>query len=127
MSKIQWKNKKGWHRVFDMIYDQDISIHATVLYGYLCRCADSESKAWPSYKNIKLKCKINSDATVSKAIKELVQIGLLEKHARYDKSTGGKKSNLYILCDTATTKESHNQGISTPPLLHWMKIPFFIG
>lgn len=84
---------------YNMIFEQDISEHAKIVYLYLCRCADSEGQSFPSQNTIGKKCSIKSRQTVSNALKELESIGLLDRESRYRKD-GGQTSNLYVIYDS---------------------------
>jgi len=88
------RERKDFFFSYNMIFDQPLSEHAKIIYLYLCRCADDEGQSFPGRRKIAEKCSI-SDRTVDKAIKELINIGLLDKEVRHD----GIKftSNLYTI------------------------------
>jgi hypothetical protein len=103
-TRVVKKERKNWFYSYNMIFDQPISEHAKLIYIYLCRCADSEGKSFPSHATIGLKCGIKSRQTVINAIKELEQIGLLCKEVRLNKG-GGQTSNLYTIYDSPTGQD----------------------
>ena len=101
MNKIRRANKRDFFIAQNMIFDLDISEHAKITYLYLCRCADDESQAFPSYNTIAKKCSF-SRRTAIDVIKELQAIGLLSVEKRQVEK-GGKPvntSNLYTLYDS---------------------------
>lgn len=90
--------KKNWFYSYDIIFDLELSEHSKITYLYLCRCADNDSKSFPSYSTIAKKCSF-SRSTAIRAIKELEEIKLLYKQERL-KSIKGKTcntSNLYYV------------------------------
>jgi DNA-binding transcriptional regulator YhcF (GntR family) len=98
-SKKVIKKRQNWFWCYNMIFEQDISIHATTVYIYLCRCADKDGRSFPSHADIGRKCKIKSKVTVRKALKELVETGLIKQELRYREGTAGKQSNEYFITD----------------------------
>ncbi|SHE59476.1 Helix-turn-helix domain-containing protein [Desulforamulus putei DSM 12395] len=64
----------GDNAIFDR---HDLSVYEKIVYIYLCRRADSESRAWPSYDRIAQDCGISRD-TAMRAVAKLVEKGLLE-------------------------------------------------
>ncbi|WP_333871514.1 helix-turn-helix domain-containing protein [Desulforamulus putei] len=64
----------GDNAIFDR---QDLSAYEKLVYLYLCRRADSESRAWPSYARIAQDCGISRD-TAMRAVAKLVEKGLME-------------------------------------------------
>ena len=102
MDKIKRANKRNFFIAQNMIFDLDISEHAKITYLYLCRCADDESQAFPSYNTIAEKCSF-SRSTAIRSIQELEEIGLLSVEKRYEEDADGSKvytSNLYTLYDS---------------------------
>ncbi|WP_003542078.1 helix-turn-helix domain-containing protein [Desulfotomaculum nigrificans] len=83
----------GDNAIFDR---QDLSAYEKLVYLYLCRRADSESRAWPSYARIAQDCGISRDTAI-RAVAKLVEKELLEKNARKDPNNGNMASNEYIL------------------------------
>lgn len=117
---IRKKEKKNWFYSYNMIFEQPISEHAKIVYLYLCRCADSEGQAFPSYNTIAEKCSI-SRSTAIRAIKELKEAGLLSVEQRIE-ADGSLTSNLYTIHDepqpTEVIQEVHHPSVTqTPPLV----------
>lgn len=86
-----------WYMAPKLVYDlhEEISKDTRWIYGYLCRSASEENTSFPSYNRIQKVCKV-ARATVSKALKELQEHGLLKVEARY-KANGARHSNKYTL------------------------------
>ncbi|TDA70490.1 MAG: helix-turn-helix domain-containing protein [Clostridia bacterium] len=82
---------------------RDINVYAKTVYIYLCRRADDDSQAFPTYARIAEDVGA-SQRTVHRAIKALIAAGLLLKEARYD-SRGLQTSNLYTLIRPSTVPE----------------------
>jgi len=105
--KIKRASKREFFIGQNMIFDLDISINAKITYLYLCRCADDESQAFPSYNTIAKKCSF-SRRTAMRAIQELQDIGLLSvenrKILKNDKMIN--TSNLYILYDSPNKEDT---------------------
>ncbi len=115
MNKIRRANKRDFFIAQNMIFDLDISEHAKITYLYLCRCADDENQAFPSYNTIAKKCSF-SRSTAINTIKELQEIGLLSVEKRQVKKSGKpvNTSNLYTLYDSPI----HDPSVGdTPPLV----------
>jgi hypothetical protein len=94
------KNKVKFPHYFvapNEIFDfekSDLSVYAKIVYLYICRC-ENNSKAFPSYETVGTKCSI-AKSTAQKAVKELVEAGLLIKSSGVNKGTYGKNaSNRY--------------------------------
>jgi len=121
MNKIVKMERKNWFYSYDMIFEQPISAYAKVIYVYLCRCADSDGKSFPSHQTIGLKCSIKSRQTVINAIKQLEQIGLLEKEIRFT-DKGGQTSNLYFIYDTP-----QNMDVCHAPTVQEMDTPCLLN
>jgi len=114
---IRKREKKNWFYSYNMIFDLDISEHAKIVYLYLCRCADSEGQAFPSYSTIAEKCSIGR-RTAIKAVKELLAVGLLSVEQR-TREDGSLTSNLYTIHDEP-------QGVDSAcetPLVHLVHHP----
>lgn len=71
----------GYFKVDDSIFDLKLSSASKLVYIYLCRCSDKQGRSFPSIRKISRSCSL-SRQTVSNALKELVEFGLLrvEKH-----------------------------------------------
>lgn len=78
------------NKIFE--YD-DLKVHDKVVYLYLCRCGHN-STAFPSYNTIADKCSV-SRSSAMRAVKALLEKGLLIKHTRRNSHDERNKSNLY--------------------------------
>jgi len=81
---------------------------AKAVYIYLCRRADAEGQAFPTYIRIAKDVGF-SERTVRRAIDALIAAGLLLKEARYDRR-GFRTSNLYTLIRPSTVPEQGPKG-----------------
>ena len=95
MEKIKMNKKQDFFYCYNMIFSMDISAHAKLVYTYLCRCADSEAKSFPSRNTIASACNIGL-TSVRNALKELVEVRLLKKQEQF-RDNGGQTSNLYTV------------------------------
>lgn len=120
------KIRTGWRREFfqapNEIYErQDISGYAKAVYVYLCRRADEEGRAFPTYGRIAREVGF-SVSTVRRAIDTLLAAGLLRKDPRYG-PRGAQEGNLYTLVRPSAVPEGCSKragGVfsqSTPPAL----------
>ena len=107
MNKLIRAKKRDFFIAQNMIFNLDISEHAKIVYLYLCRCADDESQAFPSYSTIAKRCSI-SRRTALRAVRELQDVGLLEVKNRQMLKNGKLlyTSNLYILYDSPNEEVS---------------------
>jgi hypothetical protein len=87
-------------RIDDMT---ELSPNALRVYMHLCRRADKEGKAWPSYQTVGDHCFSSVSDNPStrksfarKAITQLIEAGLLVKEERA-RDDGGQTSNAYVL------------------------------
>lgn len=78
----------------------------TVIYMYLCSCANKDNECYPSIRQIALACGI-SQTSVKTAIKELIEKNLISKINQY-RENGGKRNNLYKLVIESTESEENN-------------------
>ncbi|AEF95045.1 hypothetical protein Desca_2206 [Desulfotomaculum nigrificans CO-1-SRB] len=91
------RRETGFFMGDNAIFDRhDLSVYEKIVYLYLCRRADSESRAWPSYARIAQDCGISRDTAI-RAVAKLVEKELLEKNARKNPNNGNMASNEYIL------------------------------
>lgn len=104
MDKLQKKVKHNFFISYNMIFKQKISVHAKLVYIYLCKCADGNDCSFPSYSTIGENCSI-SRRTAIEAVKELEAIGLVTKQAQKTKK-GDHASNLYIVTDTPSAGDA---------------------
>lgn len=103
--------RTGWQREFfqvpNEIYDRrDISGYAKAVFVYLCRRADDESRAFPTYARIASDVGF-SLSTARRAIEILTEKGLLLKEARFD-GRGFQTSNIYTLIRPSSVLEQGN-------------------
>lgn len=110
MSTIR-RRDTGFFQGDNAIFDRhDLSVYEKIVYLYLCRRADSESRAWPSYNRIGMDCGISRDTAI-RAIAKLIEKGLLIKNVRKD-ANGNLTSNEYILLSVGPEKKIQQQGSS---------------
>ena len=78
------------NKIFDV---EELGKCEKLVYMYLARCGNQGSKAFPSYKTIADKCSMSRRKAID-AVKELKELGLVEKQERkYKPDTN--KTNLY--------------------------------
>ena len=104
------RERRDWFYSNKAIFDLDFSLHAKIVYLFLCRCSDEDGKSFPSYSKIAEKCDI-SKPTAMKAIRELENSDILVKEKR-ENINGDQTSNLYTIKDkpqssTFTTPVNH--------------------
>ncbi len=80
---------------FDSIYQAELSHRAKAVLFYLKDHADSEGKCWPGIRKIAGDLGL-SRSTVKRAMRELVEEGVVEKERRW-RENGSFSSNLYRL------------------------------
>ena len=78
---------------FDSVYNADLSHRAKAVLFYLKDHADNEGKCWPGINTIAAGLNI-SRSTVKRALRELVETGVVEKEKRW-RGNGSLSSNLY--------------------------------
>ena len=80
-------------REFEMIYRDEVSSKAVMIYRYLCDRQGKHENCYPSHRTIArdTKCSVS---TVKRAIDELVKKGYVEKENRRRRN-GSKTSNIY--------------------------------
>lgn len=81
-------------REFEMIYRDEVSSKAVLIYRYLRDRQGKHELCYPSHKTIarENKCSVS---TVKRAIDELVRLGYVEKSERR-RGNGGRTSNRYV-------------------------------
>ena len=115
MDTIRKNERKNWYYSYNLIFDMGLSIHAKMVYTYLCRCADSDGQAFPSLNDIAKKCSIKSRQTVVNAIKELEEARILSKERR-TRENKSQTSTMYIVLDASRASESaHPVNTQMPP------------
>ena len=93
--KIQKADRKNWFYSYNAIFSSDLSIHAKILYLYLCRCADSTAHSFPSKKNMMAACSMGR-TSAGKALRELETVKLLVRTFRYRENNGQTSSDYVI-------------------------------
>jgi hypothetical protein len=79
----------------EWVLDSEISDRAVRLYAILSRYADSDGWSWPSRKTLATRIGRSVDA-LDRAVRELVDYGMLTVVARYD-DAGDRTSNGYTI------------------------------
>lgn len=81
-------------KTFEMIYRDEVSTKAILIYRYLYDRQGKHENCFPSHKTIAKdnKCSVS---TVKRAIAELMRKGYLTKDERW-RENGGRTSNLYV-------------------------------
>ncbi|WMJ77844.1 helix-turn-helix domain-containing protein [Sedimentibacter sp. MB35-C1] len=77
------------------IFELELTEIETVVYMYLCSCANKDSECYPSISQISAACGV-SQTSVKSAIKGLCESGLILKINQFRKD-GGKRNNMYKL------------------------------
>jgi predicted ArsR family transcriptional regulator len=85
----------GYFYTYNAIFDTAVSGSAKLVYAYLCKCADTDGKSYPSHKAIGAAAGIGV-TTVKKALAELETSGLvgIRGQARPDR---GRRANIYMI------------------------------
>ncbi|WP_324824308.1 helix-turn-helix domain-containing protein [Sinanaerobacter sp. ZZT-01] len=78
-------------------FNFDLTIKARTVYVYLAHRSNKMNTCFPGLKRIAQECGI-SVSSVQRAIRELLEFGLLKKQARH-RDDRSQTSNLYILAD----------------------------
>jgi len=82
------------------IFELDLSEIETVVYMYLCSCANKDNECYPSINRIAAACGV-SQTSVKCAIKKLCGKQLILKSNQF-REDGGKRNNLYRLVSEDT-------------------------
>jgi hypothetical protein len=114
MSDFEVKDgrSKGYFWCENEIFEIKISIHAKMMYIALCRFADGNGHSFPSYPKLMEMCSMNRNS-VTKALKELVEIKLVHYERRKTKA-GGNTSNLYTVLDVKKVFNTQSVKTTTP-------------
>lgn len=78
---------------FGNIYDEELPHRAKAVYMYLKDRSDGNGECWYGIKTIAADLKL-SRSTVKRALHDLVNAELVEKHPRF-RDNGSYSSNLY--------------------------------
>ena len=90
--------KGDYFVVPDKIFGHPIGKEAKLIFFYLCCCAEMNGSSVQAYSKIMEACGIGNRNTVTKALKELVETGLIKKESRKWEN-GGRASNMYWICE----------------------------
>ena len=88
---------KGSFAIHLDVEDLGLSVAAYRIHAYLCANANGKGECSRSYTEIIEATRIKSRSTVSKALKELIKKGLIEKKKGFDPVGGGLLTNNYII------------------------------
>ncbi len=90
------EKKEGFFMCDNKILNDEISIHAKMVYIVLKRFAGNTNECFPSVSVIAIHSSIKSATTVHKALNELIASGYIIKtqQARLNR---GRRSNKYVL------------------------------
>lgn len=88
----------------NIIYRESLTLKAQAVFIYLADRSNKKNICWPGLKRIATDCRV-SVSTVQRAIKELLQIGLLIKKPNY-RENGSQTSNIYIVNENLEEKEA---------------------
>ena len=107
--------KKGLFYVQNDIFKMQITPKASVVYFYLCKCANKAGQCFPSKTDISNNCNLGK-TSVGTALDELKNNGIIEIEYQYRATNKGHKrqtSNLYTLLDfDCTDNQNMNTAIS---------------
>ena len=95
---MQSQTKETFFKGYD-IFDLQLSIYSKAIYFYLCKCKNHNNTCFPSHFDISIKvgCSVSK---VKTGLKELEEIGLINKKHRFFESKRNKQaqtSNLYTV------------------------------
>ena len=97
MDNTAFEVQREWHYtiVENHILEANLSTQAKLLYVILCKYANRNKECYPSYETLMRDISVKSKATLSNAIKELIEKGILEVVSGKEEG----KSNVYIIKD----------------------------
>ncbi|MCX7951042.1 MAG: DnaD domain protein [Clostridiales bacterium] len=89
--------RREWHYtiVENHILETNLSTQAKLLYVILCKYANRNKECFPNYETLMKDIGVKSKATLSNALKELTNIGVLEIISGKEEG----RSNVYIIKD----------------------------
>ena len=109
--------RTNFFMVDNRIFEYDLKPRDIAVYCFLCRRLNQDSNvAFPSRKDIGNGCGIKKEETVDKALKVLVEKGLIEKFHRYT-NAGDYGSNVYRLKLESGGIEKGGSNNNTQPYL----------
>jgi hypothetical protein len=85
-------SKFPYYQAPNMMYEIGLNPYQIAVYGYLCRCSNQGSAAFPSYNTMAEKCGMSRKKTID-TVQELIIMGLLFKTVRKDDNKNN--SNIY--------------------------------
>lgn len=89
--------RKNFFIVSNSIFDHELKPRDIAVYCFICRRLNRNGNvAFPSRKDIAKGCGIKKEETVDKALRVLVEKGLIEKYHRHT-NAGDYASNVYKL------------------------------
>ena len=120
--------RTNFFMVDNRIFDYDLKPRDIAVYCFLCRRLNRENNvAFPSRTDIAKGCGIKKEETVDKALKVLVEKGLIEKFHRHT-NAGDYGSNVYKLKLLSGGIEKGGSNKRTYTILYCRKIHYsFIG
>lgn len=93
------KKKRKFFIVENDIFQYDLKPRDIAVYCFLCRSVNQRTGiAFPSRKEIGRRCGIKKEETVDKALKILIEKGLIEKYSQHTEN-GAYSSNVYRITD----------------------------
>ncbi|KUK41560.1 MAG: Uncharacterized protein XD69_0379 [Clostridia bacterium 62_21] len=109
MDHIRFASDLPWFTAWASIFERDDLFPLDKLvYVYLCRCAGSANRGWPSYGMIARACCCTRRAAIN-AVNRLMAAGLIEKVSRQGKD-GSRQSNVYTVHPPGVVKSAHQGG-----------------
>lgn len=96
----------GKGKLLNCLYNMQLSMRATLVINYLINRSNKELTCFPAIKTIAKDCNI-STRTVQRALKDLLDAGVIKKENRY-RENGGQSSNLYTLVFDEENKEKES-------------------
>lgn len=91
--KLENKFEHPYHQVPNDLYEIGLTTHEIAVYGYLTRCTNAGSTAFPSYNTIASKCGMSRSKAI-KTIDSLIEKKIVEKKPRAN-NHGEQISNIY--------------------------------
>lgn len=117
--KVRDFRNKGWFMVDNKIIDvyaKKLGITTTLIYLFLCKCADKEQIAFPSQEYIAEALGMHR-VTVNRHIKKLLKWNLI-KIEKIRNHKGKFLHNTYYLIDKSQWKKKTSKDIRVTPELH---------
>lgn len=93
---------KNLFAAYKTIHSLHIRSSAVLVYYFLCAQTNKENECWPSKNTIAKSCHV-SVSTVTRALRELEDVGMLVTVYRFRKESNRQTSNIYKVYDTPQT------------------------